>query len=311
MGWYRAGAIAAALLFMAGAVSLWKQDPRATLAMGIYLAGFTALHVIWPFPGEDYLVMGAWVPLLFVGAGFSALGQRALTRLHKYSPAWLTGRKRFLILGGAVCAAIMTLYFVLRARFPYPQYQPQMGWVGLSLLPVLVYYWPRQWAAAAVAKTVVILTVALFFSFRLSSASRAGLFDLYYSKAEFRLIGEWFDSSYQKGDRLLVSQPNIVAFYTRLETRRDFVRLSDVPDLPPRELHAWMRTQGITHAAWMSYSLKSAKEGAWHQWTAKNRGLTALDFLGEEGSAPGFVLIKKLAAGPRRATIYGVLNDYK
>jgi hypothetical protein len=308
---YRFGAIAAALFFAAGAVDLWRRDRRATLALATYLAGFAALHVIWPFPGADYLVMAAWVPLLFIWAGLFAAGRFAGEWLEKRGVVAMTLKRPSLILALTIGAAAVVLALLVKVRFPYPQYQPQMGWVALSLLPLLIYYRPKSWSAAHMAQTTAILTLALFFSFRFFSAARSGLFDVYYSKAEFRLIGEWFDQSYQNGDRLLVSQPNIVAYFTRLDTRRDFVRLSDVPDLPPRELHAWMRNQGITHAAWMSYSLKSEKSGAWHQWAVKNRGLTALDFLGEEGGAPGFVLIKKLEAGPRRAAIYGVLNEYK
>jgi len=311
LAWYRIGAVAAALFFLAGVVELWRSDRRATLALGTYLAGFAALHVIWPFPGADYLVMASWAALLFIFAGLFALLKAAGRRLGECGLISRIGKRPRLLALAAAAAAGVTLALVLTARFPYPQYQPRMIWVALSLIPLTIYYWPKRWSAAGTAKTIAILTVALFLGFRLFSASGAGLFDVYYTKAEFRLIGEWFDQSYQKGDRLLVSQPNIVAYFTRLDTRRDFVRLSDAPELGPQELHAWMRSQGITHTAWMSYSLKAEKKGAWHQWAVKNRRLTTLDFLGEEGSAPGFVLIKKLEAGPRRATIYGVLNDYK
>ena len=311
LAWYRIGAAAAALLFIAGAVDLWRSDRRAALALAAYLAGFAALHVVWPFPGADYLVMASWAALLFIFAGLFALLKAAGRRLGKRALTGWFARRPLVIALLAAAAAVATLLLVLTTRFPYQQYQPKMGWVALSLVPLALYYWPKRWSAAGTGGFIALMTVALFFSFRLFSASGAGLFDVYYTKAEFRLIGEWFDKSYQKGDRLLVSQPNIVAYYTRLDARRDFVRLSDLPDLGPQELHAWMRSQGITHAAWMSYSLKAEKKGAWHQWAVKNRSLTALDFLGEAGSAPGFVLIKKLEAGPRRATIYGVLNDYK
>jgi len=311
LGLYRFAAVVAALLVAAGVYELRRRDPRATLALLVYLAGFAALHVIWPFPGADYLVMGAWVPLIFLAAGVLA-ASRVGRRLAQQHGLALSGPARSgIVLTLAAVVAVLTLLLVLRTRFPFPQYQPPMGWVALALVPLAIYYAPPQRSAVAAARFLAVLTLALFLGFRLFSVARAGLFDVYYTKAEFRLIGEWFEQNYQNGDRLLVSQPNIVAYYTGLDTRRDFVKLSDAPNLPPAEFHAWMRSQGITHAAWMSYSEKAAKKGAWHQWTVKNRGLTTLDFLGEEGKSPGFVLIKSLAAGPRRATIYGVLNEYK
>ena len=73
LAWYRIGAAAAALLFIAGAVDLWRSDRRAALALAAYLAGFAALHVVWPFPGADYLVMASWAALLFIFAGLFAL----------------------------------------------------------------------------------------------------------------------------------------------------------------------------------------------------------------------------------------------
>jgi len=311
LAWYRMAAVAAALLGAAGVFELWQRDRRATLALLTYLAGFAALHVIWPFPGADYLVMGAWAPLLFIVTGACATGRQLSDAVQRRGLALRTPEQRGIALVLALGAAALIVVLVARARFAFPQYQPQLGWVALALVPMLVYYWPRSWSLNTATARLLVLTLALFLGFRLFSASRAGLFDVYYTKAEFRLIGEWFEKNYQNGDRLLVSQPNIVAYYTGLDTRRDFVKLSDAPDLPPAELHAWMRSQGITHAAWMSYSQKAEKKGAWHQWTVKNRGLTVLDFLGEEGRSPGFVLLKKLEAGPRHATVYGVLNEYK
>ena len=311
LAWYRIGAAAAALFFIWGGLSLWRRHRRATLAMGTYLAGFAALHVIWPFPGADYLIMASWVAILLICAGLFDLAARVKAALARRG--WLRPLRSWhlLLLTAAAVAAAVALYYGLRRELPYPQYQPQLEWVALSLLPLIFYYRPARLAPANWLPVITAIAIGLLLSLRLAAMSRAELFDLYYSKAEFRLIGEWFQENYRKGDRMLVTQPNIVAYYTNLDTRRDFVRLADAPPLPPDQLHAWMRSQGITHAAWMSYSRKSEKKGAWHQWTVANRGLTLLDFLGETGSAPGFNLLQKLEAGPRRAAVYQVLNDYQ
>jgi hypothetical protein len=311
LAWYQFGAIAAGAFFIWGAVDLWRRNPRATLALGAYLTGFAALHVVWPFPGADYLVMAAWVPILFICSGLFAAGRALWMALERRGLIARARKKQVALLLLAAAAFAILLFFVLRSKFSHPQYQPQPGWVALSLVPLLLYYRPRGWAPAGLAKLIAILGLGLFLSFRLFSMSRAGLFDVYYTKAEFKLVGEWFDHNYEKGDRLLVTQPNIIAYFTSLDARRDFVRLVDAPALPPRELYAWMRSQGITHVAWMSYSEKSEKKGAWHEWTVKNRGLTNLDFLGEAGDAPGFLRLEKLEAGPRRAAIYAVLDEYK
>jgi hypothetical protein len=303
--WFKVWAVLGSLLFVAGVISLWLRDARATLALAAYLAAFIVLHVIWPFSGPDYLVMAAWVALIFLVHGISHLYR--WVRDHLRHSVWLQlcRDRRWPCFLPAVLVLFLTVSALLLMRSPYPQYRPSWVWMIAIALPLLFYHWPRH-KVRSIAAFCMVLSVMLFLVYHINSRTKGDLFELYYAKAEFRSVGEWFEKQYAPGQRMLVSQPNIVAYYTKLKPEQDFVRLVDAPVLPPSELHAWLRSEGISHVAWLSYNLMAEQKTAWSEWVNTNRRLETIAFLGKGVDVPGFVLVESIQAGPRYAYIYRV-----
>ncbi len=305
VSWFKVWVLLGALLFVAGFLALWRRDARSTLALIIYLVSFVALHVVWPFSGSDYMVMAAWVALIFLVHGVAQLcwwGREQL-RHSRLSQKCRQARKTCLALAIGVLSA--TVYVLIVTRSPYPQYQPSWVWMLAYVAPLFFFHWPR-FRVKSLATFFMAVSVMIFLAFHINSRTRNELFELYYAKAEFRLVGEWFEKNYTAGNRLLVSQPNIVAYYTGLDPQDAFFRLTDAPQLPPQELHPWLKQQNISHVAWLSYNLMASQHTAWSEWVNKNRRLETIAFLGVGETLPGFTLLESISAGPRYAYIYRV-----
>lgn len=297
--------VLAAIFFLAGMYAAWKSNKRTCTVLAVFMTGFIALHIVWPFSGPDYMIMVYWVAMLYVIWGIYRFIQFGVEKTEALSK--VAGLKQT-ALALALIVLIGTTLVLVMYKFKYPQYQPHWGWVVAAILPVAVYSWQifEKNGSAKYLSLVLILTVILTTAYHLNSKMSNDLFEIYYGKAEFRAVGEWYQEHFQPGDRMVVAQPNIVAYYTDLDVNRDFFRLSDAPALQDTAFAEWLKAEKMTYVSWLSYNLMVDQKNAWAGWVAEHRGLGTIAFLAEGKNLPGFKRLKELRVGPRYAYIYRV-----
>ena len=283
-------------------IGLWQtfgKLRKETTALFVFLVGFGVMHIIWPFSNIDYIVIVAWNAFLFILLGIRWVGERTKARFEQpLASRW------FGAIG--VIFLVASLGFVLSYRFPFPQYNVDPLAMATFLVPVLLYlawqggadrravWQSRIWSAALV----------LVLAFWLNSKTNGDFFDIHYSKAEFRKVGEWFEQNYTPGAKLAVAQPKVVAFFTHLDAERNFIRLIDVPPGSPEEIHKWLAAHQATYIAWLSTNKVYEKGDAWYSWKRDNRGWRTIKFLEDGVSRPGFEMVKEIRIGPRWAYVY-------
>ena len=300
---FKFGVLAGAWWSAAGLIALFRRDRRTAYALSLFLIGFMAMHIVWPMPNADYQVIIVWSALLMISAGVASIAQTAVLR-HAYQKIVTFLSNRY--------ATIFTLFLLLCLAIlalqprSFPQYQVQWRILCLTLTPVLfvsvllrVHY--RRPAAVLLLQAAFLGVVA----FWMSSTTSAQQFDIRYSKAEFRLTGEWFAEHYRAGMKAAVEQPYIVAYYAGLP-QSAFVRLTELPAASPADLHRWLQENGVTHIIWLSANRIFETDNAWYRWKMANRGWKTIDFLSGGENSAGFTLVETIVIGPRTAYIYAV-----
>jgi len=294
-----------ALLFIAfGFYRLLRLNVHNTLGLLFYSLGFVGMHVIWISVNYDYMVIIMWAPLIAAAAGFLSLGRKIQNNekvvrfsAEKLKVIWIASSLIFFIL----------FIYLVQKKMPYPQYN--VNWIILSLfiIPGAFFLWHifiNRWSVRGFIPLG--LAILLGLAFYANSQTNATMFTIRYSKAEFRRVGEWYEKQYTPGDTLAVAQPVVVAYYTSLDAEQDFLRLTELPELPPEKLHQWLREQGVTYIAWLSSNRLFETDNAWYQWQMEHRGWKNIAFLSAGTSQHGFTLIKRIDIGPRWAFIYKI-----
>ncbi len=291
--------------FLWGGWLLWQRQRRQVFTMAIFLCSYWVLHSIWPFFNADYVVIASWIAILLIVKGWQNIGE--LTMESKFigkAVSKLFATYSFLI----VCLLLLigTILSLKTITFPYPQQQPQWTSVMFTMIPLLVYYWPKRWTVSYGAGFLLLVTLCCFLSFFINSFQRNDLYEIRYAKAEFRLVGEWFEQNRQPGDRLAMTQPGIAAYYTSLDRDRDFASLAEAPSDSEAAFLRWLEQNSITHVAWLSYHLMVNRDNPWAKWVNANRKLGAWNHLSECKDHPGLKCEAILRVGPRWACIYRV-----
>ncbi len=287
-------ALPAAVLLLFGLLRLWDRSRRAALLTAAYGAGFAGMHVIWPFSSVEYVILGAWNVLLVFSVGLKGATEEAQSLLRRISPRLLR-HVAVLLLAAAVPTVIL-----IRNRLPQDAVSLP---VIIGALFVLVLFLSAERPFFSAGK-VFALALALPAAVLLNGAAGTAFYTLHYNKAEYRLAGEWFEKNRRPGEKMAVDQPTIVAYFTSLDKSRDFVRLVDLPAVPPDSLHTWLRSNGVAYIAWLSSHRLQPDGDAWYKWKVENRNWRTVDFLREPNGHPGYELAETIRCGPRFALIY-------
>jgi len=291
-----------ALVMMLGYIYGFQKQRRSIIALGVFFVGFLAMHIAWPMPNFDYQVLIVWNALLAFGFGI----------------AWVAGQKRFvsrvaalinnkIVIILAALALFAVVIFLTNRASPFPQYHVSpWEWLVAAIPAVLalVAFWGSEYRIK-LAPFLLAMLLLLPVLFAMLSDANALFYSIRYSKAEFRLVGEWFRENAEKGDKLVVEQPAIVAYYAELSDEH-FVHLVDVPRTTPDSLYAWCGENGVTHVAWLSANRIFETDNAWYQWKMNNRGWSTISFLEKGIDSHGFVLLKRIKIGPRLALVYKI-----
>ncbi|MBN1541612.1 glycosyltransferase family 39 protein [candidate division KSB1 bacterium] len=298
-------ALAASLMFLAIVVGL-RLESRTTLMSVTFLAGFVFLHMIWPFSNIDYTIIISWIALIAIVGGFLVVAN-CIGTIFRYLGLKALNSLIFLKVL-ALAVLLLTLFLLFRHRFDYPQYNVDLWFVAVSISLMVGFLWyQNKWHVKINVVAGWILTIVL--AFFLNSQTQADLFSIRYSKAEYRAAAEWFANYRQTGDRMVIDQPVIAAFYTKLDPDLDLLRLAELPSLEAADLAAWLKENNICYIAWLSTHRILNSDDNWYRWKRDNRGWSTVAFLENGEQVPGFHKVATLERGPRVAKIYHVCPD--
>jgi len=291
-----------AALLLLGLIYGIQKHRRFVFGLGVFFIGFLAMHIAWPMPNFDYEILIVWNSLLLFGFGVAWLADRRM--IQTVVSKLLHSRAAVAVSGVLLIAALLLLF---RLPAPFPQYRvPVVQWL-LLMLPALLavaamFSGGGKSRSAPGLLTLALLAPLLYF---MLSDTNALLYSIRYSKAEFRLTGEWFAANGGDQSKLAIEQPTVAAYYADMNMDR-FVRLVDLPKAAPDSLFRWCRNNSVTHIAWLSANQIFKTDNAWYQWKMDNRGWQSIAFLKDGKSSHGFNLIKDITIGPRRAFIYKI-----
>ncbi|MBN1559544.1 hypothetical protein JW998_04800 [candidate division KSB1 bacterium] len=285
-----------AIPFVLGLANGWRQFRRETVWLAVFLIGFLTMHIIWPMPNYDYQVMIVWNALIFIGLGISWLSERVkkINLPARYGSV-------FSVIGGALLVA--TALFIVFKPVAYPQYEVHWGMLLLFCSPVVLHLAMTFSRKSPIFLPMVALT--LFTLYYMMSDTNALLYNIRYSKAEFRAVGEWYASQPEGLEKMAVEQPIIVGYYAK-RGQDSFLRLTDLKMTTPDQLHAWLEEQNVTYIVWMSANQIFATDDVWYKWKMENRGWKNIAFLADGKSIGDFTLVEEIKIGPRRAYIYKI-----
>lgn len=306
---YKLWAASGAVLLLLGLWYCYRHCKSQGTALLLFLIGFIGMHIVWPFSNVDYVVIGSWSVLLLIILGVRQIDEIASEYLAGF---WNLLRRELekpvaKIIGGLIL--VVMFIALLRIKFPYPQHNVNWGTLLTFIIPLACFLWwvtkssqPEYWSSLCLS-----LSLFLILGFYLNSKTNADFFDIHYSKADSRLVGEWYQAHHQPGDKMVVDQPKVVAYYTDLDPEKDFAQLTSIPQGEPAQVAQWLREQRINYAAWLSTHKVYKKDDSWYKWKRDNRGWKTISFLETGKDISDFKLIEEVRTGPRWGFIYRVM----
>ena len=288
-----------------GIIYYFLKNKKNCLAVLLFLAGFFIMHTIWPMGNADYPIIVSWSVMLFVTFGIIHISKFLMDRYKDFILTIMQSKLAAIL---SILLPLISIIIIARTKFQYSKYDVSWGVIIMFLLPLFLFLYK----VLDKSKSKILLfssasAIFLLLGFRLCSASNGQFYDIRYTKAEYRLVGEWYDKNYINGDILVVDQPTIISYYTSLDLNEDFIRLIDLPDLSRDQLYRWLLTNKVTYVAWLSGNRIFQNDDKWYQWKRDNRGWKIIAFLEEGKNIDGFQVVQKIKCGPRWAFIYKII----
>jgi hypothetical protein len=287
-------------LFIFGVVWGLKKYRSHTIVLLVFIAGFVAMHTIWPFNNVDYLVIVGWSLFAFIGLGAVTFAKFILNRINFNERIVLAVSLNFLAI---------VVFLTATHKFQYEQFYPN-ALVMLSFLvsaATFLYFLKQTSPKFNWNYYPLGLAVLILLAFWLNSKNNGDFFDIHYSKAEFRKAGEWFEENFQQGDKMAIAQPTVVSYFTKLDKEKDFLRITEIPNDEPGQINSWLKEQNVTYITWLSTNKVEQDVNAWESWKRDNRGWTLIKFLEKGNDLEGFEMVHEIKIGPRWGYIYKVL----
>ncbi len=282
-------ALSVVVLSAVGLWALWLKDRRFAAAVALYLLGYLTLHSLYPFTINDYTVLANGLVWLLFVLGLVQLG------------SWLGER---LALGRTALAAL------------------RWGTLGLTLLLVLVLLWRKGvplpetlvWALLLflasgflfVRERTVAWLALPFTALLLWPWGQVAAHDLYqvrYAKAEYRLIAEWLDENARPGEKAVLIQPPVVAYYTQRFPDENLLVLRNFSADDSLSFRRELASKNVKYVIW-DYHHHYRVGDTYYDWRFKNYKIFLINALSDGKSRPGFHHLATLRIGPRSAHIY-------
>ncbi|MDZ7314811.1 MAG: hypothetical protein ONB24_01685 [candidate division KSB1 bacterium] len=281
------------LVGLFGFYRIFRVSRQAVASLTVYAAGFIAMHLIWPFPSRDYGVLGVWVFILFIIAGILTIVEKAAASRRS---SLRIDVKVIRLVAAATFVAVIFLFIRQRLVF-HP-----LAVVGFVLVAAL-YLSGKESVFHSRAALMTLTAAFIVASFSLS-LSKKTFEKIKIEKAEYRLVGEWFEKHRLPGEKMAVDQPAIVSYFTSLDKANDFIRLVDLPKVDPDSLAEWLCENRAAYIVWFTSQKMPQNPDAWTRWKFQNRGWQTVAFLEGRNAHPAFLLADSVGSGKSRAFIF-------
>ena len=289
--------LVAVFLGMAGFYGFFSESIRRALPVFLFLLGFVGMHFFYPFNINDYTVMINWILYMAVIGGL-VYGFQLLEKMGIGKDGRL---RRFLK------PASFFFLFLLLLENIFIFKNSSGGILGYIIFSIFIFGFllvsveKKGWA-----KTLTVAFLMLIFCFlgwRNIALAQRELHWIKFSKAESRLVGEWYDKNYKAGDKMVMVQPLVAYHYTHLIYERSFEVLQNFQAENEEEFIEELKEKGVTYVVWDSH-YKPRKNDVYYEWRYRNYKLFLISKLAKGVDIPHFKLVKKLTVGPRYAYIY-------
>jgi hypothetical protein len=211
------------LLMLIGIHSFLKKSQRGLFTILSFSISYSLLHMLFSSNLTRYVYPILWVFILLSFGGIEYILD--VIQEKKGSFTW---RPSFHLLIPATIAIILLiiftsfkLYNALNDFFSFFIYLTYVGVIGVFLYtsPVEVNKKNLFLLSSLLLVFCILIGLSIYNTQNKLAYTK-------YSKAQFKLVGEWYGQSAKNGDKLLMAVPEITAYYANLPIDSHFVRLS-------------------------------------------------------------------------------------
>ncbi len=291
----------ALLLFVAGFVVLARREKRISLVLFVFTLGYFVLHYIYWAVIDDYTVMILWLTILLIVLALVWMIHRVgeWSRIREFADRWQRLPLAVVLLMSGV-AIVAVVWYVQRIE------GGRLFGFAFAAIAAVHLWMQREWSSRLRTTVgVLLLSLVALIAFRTSMRSHYMMFHLRYSKAEYSALGDWYQSHYEPGDRLLVNQDFIVHFFTDLDLQKDFCSFGTIDAESEQDFLRELERKGVTYAAFVSHDMP---EKSYHpeiyDWRYQHQKLYLLEPLMDGVSSPHFEWVETVKVGHRWAHIY-------
>lgn len=287
------------VLTLGGLVYLLCTARRAALPIVTFFALTLVLNLAFFSPTPEHAFIIVWVCQLAVVAAFVGFSRFARSAFSFPPGSARSAWGIRLVLEIGTLLTLIVLAWATRGR--------GTGFVAETLLVTTVVIGatlatvrPRTLPTAALAAgAMVAVPVAARGDLQ---AIHARLDSVAYVKGELRRAGEWFDAHADSDDRMIVTEPWVVAAFAVPRPEQAFIGTHTLTAEGPEELAAELRRLGADYVVWNS---QHGNLEPTNYYFRKYR-VDLLRQLGDGRSTPDFEVLDTLRAGPTYAYVYRV-----
>lgn len=273
-------------LVITGIARLAHRHGRQLLVPGVFVGAYTLIHMVFPAYKPHYVAPILWAAYVAIAAGLEPLWAGRISRWPL--PAAL-----------AVGVGVAGLLAHSGLRLLRESLALGLAWALLSA--ALVWAWrERGRIREAAARPHVLLPLVgcalLVFGIRNTALLMRGP-SVRDNGAQFKALASWYRQAARPGDRMAVTMPWVVEYYSGLPASA-FVRTASLAARTPEEAAAELKRLGATYVVWDSdYGVEP--------WTYHRRRYRG-DLLAQLRARPpaGFVLAQRIDVRQKVAEVF-------
>jgi hypothetical protein len=311
----KAFAVLVLILGTTGFYSFFKRSFKKALPLFLFLFGHLLVHFIYFALAKQHLFLILWICYLTVVGGIRYIAvyiEQSITEPKMYE---LQSKAMFYSL-----ILVLTATALFLGRFSTSE-SPSIGFWVTYVIPSIFIIWftAITYDSSRLLDRFLIIVLIPVLNFVLERdiiLTHEGVTNAIYTKAELRLVGEWYSENVKDGEKMVVTEPRVPGYYA------DLLRYTKESNMPISGHYSddygnliflggfrasshgsfisELRDRGITYVVWNSHHRKY-DENSYYSRLDKR---FLISDLRDGRDRPNFKLIKTLRAGPSYAFIY-------